>query len=91
MFAEKAMRLSQQDRIQPELGVLLGRLNMDMDWILSFSAKKEKSVSMMSENLWHICTLLDLVLCYELYLCEHPVWGDIAVPLAWVKILSRPV
>ena len=78
MFTEKAMRLSQQDRIQPELGILLGRLNMDMDWFLSFSAKKEKSVSMMSENLWHIRELLDLVLCYKPYFFRQTLWLRLA-------------
>jgi hypothetical protein len=58
LLAEKPMRLSQQYRIQPEFGILLARLNMNMNWFLRLSAEKEKSVSMMSEDLWHACRLL---------------------------------
>jgi uncharacterized protein (DUF1697 family) len=57
LLAKKPMRLSQQDRIQPEFSILVDRLNMDMKWLLRLSAEKEESVSMMSEDLWHACSL----------------------------------
>jgi hypothetical protein len=67
LLAEKSVGLSQQDRIQPEFGILLGRLNMDMNWLFCLSAEKEEPVSMMAENLWHDCRLVRAELRCEPY------------------------
>jgi hypothetical protein len=58
LLAEKSVGLGQHDRIQPKLGILFGRFNMNMDRLLRLSAEKEESVAMISENLRHTHRLL---------------------------------
>ena len=67
LFAEESMGLRQQDWFQPEFGIFLGRLNMDVNWLFCLSAEKEETVSMMSENLWHKYRLIRLDLRCEPY------------------------
>ncbi len=43
LLAEKSVRLCQQNRIQPELGILLGGLNMDVKWLFRLTAEMKGS------------------------------------------------
>jgi hypothetical protein len=53
LFAEKSMRLCENNWLQPKLGISLSGLHMDMDRFLRLPTEKEKSITMMSENLRH--------------------------------------
>jgi len=57
LLAAKAIRLRQHNRIHPEFGIVLGILNVNVDWFLRFTAEKEESVSLISENFWHEATV----------------------------------
>jgi hypothetical protein len=41
LLAAKAIRLRQHNRIHPEFGIVLGILNVNVDWFLRFTAEKE--------------------------------------------------
>ena len=47
------MGFSQQNWIKTKFRIFFSRFNMHMDRLFSFTAEKEKPVTMMSKNLWH--------------------------------------
>jgi hypothetical protein len=51
--AAKASRIGQLNGLQPELGVSLRLLNVDVRRFISLSAEEEKSIAMNSQHLWH--------------------------------------
>ncbi len=51
--AAEASRIGQLNGLQPELGIALGLLDVDMRWLVSFSAEEEKTIAMNSQDLWH--------------------------------------
>jgi len=50
LLTARAIRLRQHNWIHPEFGIVLGILNVNVDWFLRFTAEKQESVSLISEN-----------------------------------------
>jgi hypothetical protein len=48
LLAEKAVGFGQQDWVQPEFGILLSRLNVNMDWFFRLSAENIVEVSQLA-------------------------------------------
>ncbi len=53
LSAAESVRLGQQERLDPELSVFLRAFNVNVDGFFRLSAKEEKPVSMMAEDLGH--------------------------------------
>ena len=50
LIAAKPIGFRQHHRVEPELRIILGFLNVNVDRFLCFTAEKEESVSLASEN-----------------------------------------